>query len=380
MFLTYKPNCAIIATQAKNTTKELIMQATTNYQLRLSHDNINKMVDAFIGTKYQKCERTLKTYSQGITYFLRYLSDAGISDPKQSDLNNYIELLISGDTNKGIKPKSDTTINSYLTSIRQFFSWAESSEIYPNIAKGFNNIDIESRHRKDALTPKQARLVLDSIDTTSVAGIRDYAIINLLMNTGLRTIEVERANICDIDIIEGYHVLRVQGKGCRTKSQYVKLTNSVYQSLDDYLSVRPDEDISDDAPLFTSLSHRHKGNRLTTRSISRIVKQTLRNAGFDSTRLTAHSLRHTAATIALEAGVPAREVQKMTRHKDAKTLELYAHDKKRLTDSAEDAIEAVLSGFCEVDNIKVISFNKSAHTTTYDANWHNTPITSAQSL
>ena len=88
-------------------------------------------------------------------------------------------------------------------------------------------------------------------------------------------------------------------------------------------------------PLFTSAANRNNGERMTTRSISRIAKQALVNAGFCSEKYTAHSFRHTAGTIALRNNVNITEVQKMLGHKNIIPTLIYAHDIDREKNNTE---------------------------------------------
>jgi len=98
---------------------------------------------------------------------------------------------------------------------------------------------------------------------------------------------------------------------------------------------------SEDRPLFESSSDRNTGQRIT-RSLRRIIKGRMRAAGFDSERLTAHSLRHTAITQALLAGSPLQEVQQFARHNSINTTQIYAHNLDRLQSSCEANIVSVI--------------------------------------
>jgi integrase/recombinase XerC/integrase/recombinase XerD len=91
--------------------------------------------------------------------------------------------------------------------------------------------------------------------------------------------------------------------------------------------------------LFTSISDRNQGEALTTRSISRIVKQIFRGVGLDSRRLTAHSLRHTAITLSIKGGASLQQAQAMARHTDPKTTMIYFHNLNRLQAGAERFIQ-----------------------------------------
>ena len=132
------------------------------------------------------------------------------------------------------------------------------------------------------------------------AGMRDFALLNLMLRTGLRDIEVVRADCGDIQTVSGVDVLYIQGKGRPGKDNYVVLTESALAPIRDYLGMRDDSRGS--SPLFTSVARRNSGERLTTRSVSRIVKEAMRKIGIDDPRYTAHSLRHTAITFSLLGG------------------------------------------------------------------------------
>ena len=171
---------------------------------------------------------------------------------------------------------------------------------------------VDRAHKKDYLTANQCKFLLNSIDTSTEKGLRDKAILALMMTTGLRTIEVARANFEDLRVVGNFSVLYIQGKGKDDKSAYVKLSRHVEIFIRDYLKLR--NYIQDADPLFVSTSKNNKGCRLTTRSISSIAKNAMRNIGIDDRRHSAHSLRHTAATLALLNGEELANVQQTLRH------------------------------------------------------------------
>ena len=144
---------------------------------------------------------------------------------------------------------------------------------------------------------------MKSIDRTTLVGARDYAMVNLFLRTGLRSCEVNRANIEDIRNKDGEIVLYVQGKGRTDKDEFVVLTPSMLNILNEYLNMREQKQhITDTSPLFISLSDRNFGERLSLFSIRWLVKNILREAGINSKRLTTHSTRHTAITLSLLSG------------------------------------------------------------------------------
>ncbi len=114
-------------------------------------------------------------------------------------------------------------------------------------------------------------------------------------------------------------VLYVQGKGRLEKDEFVKISPELAEAIREYLTFRDKDNSVEKAegrprPLFESCSTRNVGQRITTRSIRWIIKGRMKAAGFDSERLTAHSLRHTAITLSLLAGASLQEVQQFARH------------------------------------------------------------------
>jgi len=270
-------------------------------------------------------EKTQATYTRAIKQFYLYLQAEGISNPTREDVLTYKEKL-SADH----KP---ATINLYLQAIKLFFRWTAEQGLYPNIAEHIKGAKLAKGFKKDNLTSTQAKSVLSGIDTNTLHGARDYAIIALMMTTGLRTIEVERANIGDMRTMGDSTVLYVQGKGHTDKDAYVKIPRTVEAAIWEYLTFRGKAE--DTEPLFASISHRNGGGRMTTRSISRLVKEAMIDAGYNSDRLTAHSLRHTAATLNLLNGGTPEETMQLLRHANLNTTLIYSHALERANNNSE---------------------------------------------
>lgn len=276
--------------------------------------------------------KTIQTYTRAIRQLFAWLHAEGIAQPERADILRWRDQL-----------KADhaaATIQAYVIAARQFFKWTEAEGTYPNIADHIKGAKIRREHKKDALTADQVKAVLAKIDRSTEAGRRDYALFALLASCGLRDIEASRANIEDLRQVGGEAVLFVQGKGRADKAEYVKLAPAVEAAIRDYLATRPDA--SGDAPLFASRSNRAKDARLSTRSISATIKGALLRSGFNSSRLTAHSLRHTAITLALLGGCTLQEVQQFARHSSINTTQIYAHNLERAANRSEAAIAAAI--------------------------------------
>lgn len=275
---------------------------------------------------------SLKTYMKGIRRLSEYLTREGISMPTREDLFAYRDYL-------GKKYLANTA-NLYLTAAKLFFDFLATEGIIPiNIGDRIKGFKIDEGHKKAAFAPAEIKKISDSFDTSTLKGKRNKAMIALMATAGLRTIEIVRADVGDIDYSMGKYFLHVQGKGRDDKTATVHIPTGVYNLIQDYLKMRGK--VSGKTPegvdaLFASVSCRNFGGRMLSTSISRIVKETFRANGFDSKTLTAHSLRHTAATTALRNHASLREVQQMLRHKNIAVTQIYLHELTRYDNRAED--------------------------------------------
>lgn len=253
----------------------------------------------------------------------------------RADIIKYKEDLFE----KGL---STLSVGSYLTVVRKFYEWTESNKHYPNVAKGVKTPKRKQVFRKLPLSPEQAAALLTYFKERKMEGVRDYTIINLLLRTGLRTIEAVNANIGDITFKHGKRVLLVQGKGEIEKNNFVILTEKAYEPIRAYLESRPTAKSWE--PLFVSTSNNSKGKRLMTRTISKIVKEGLKAVGLDSKYLTAHSLRHTFAVSILRAGGSLSDAQGVLRHANPATTQIYTlsiDEEMRIKNAPEELIEVM---------------------------------------
>ena len=287
-----------------------------------------ELFDSFI-SYLDASPKTIDTYRKSIRQLFNYFSFNSIKKPKREDILLYKEKLKI----RGCKP---TTIQNYITACKIFFKWTSQEGYYPNIAEHIKGSKLDREHKKDYLTSSQVKDILESIEKDNIKGLRDYAIILLMVTGGLRTIEIIRANIEDLRTLSSFTVLYVQGKGKEEKTDYIKISFPVEKAIRKYLKMRGTTDETE--PLFTSLSNHNRGERLTTRSISGIVKSRLKKAGYNSSRLTAHSLRHTAVTLSLLAGKNLAEVQQFARHINISTTMIYNHALDKSKNGCSEAI------------------------------------------
>ena len=278
---------------------------------------------------------TKETYLSGFKAFCWFVRSTSLDfdELTRDDVKSFKEYLVN---EKKLKP---ATVSSYLASVRSFYAYSEDNGI-ENIAHRVKGVTDSRSFKKEPLTPDRARRLLASVDRGTEKGMRDFAILNLMLRTGLRDIEIVRANCKDIQTKAGVDVLYVQGKGRASKDSFVVLTPKALSPITTYLEKRGNVNELD--PLFASVSSRNAGERLTVRSISRIAKSALRAIGIDDERYTAHSLRHTAITFSLLGGATERDAQQMARHANITTTMLYSHDIDRIKHAAEREIDNVL--------------------------------------
>ena len=163
------------------------------------------------------------------------------------------------------------------------------------------------------LTLEESRRLLAAVDGPNRA--RDYAILMLFLNCGIRRAELVGLNRNDV-----YNDrIRVTCKG--NKERFVYFGETTREALDSYLPERNKIVLDDDRALFGSRDHR----RLSVTAVHRLVKKHMLAAGLDPEQYSAHKLRHTAATLMVANGVDLRTVQEVLGHEHLNTTEIYTH-------------------------------------------------------
>lgn len=269
------------------------------------------------------CKQSSRSlYGRTLRQFFAWTTRTGrlLSAMTRADILAYRDGLISGDATADGKGRSTLTAACYLTAVKLFYTWLESVGAYPNITAGIKLPKRTKKYEKEPLTNEQAAAL---VQDASAANLRDAAIINLLLRTGLRTIEVVRANIEDLKEKGGMSVLYVQGKGHDSKDNFVILSGKCSEALTAYLQTRTGA--APTAPLFTCGSNNNKDGRLTTRTISGIAKAHLQAIGLNSRSYTAHSLRHTFGCSLLETTGSLHDTQLEMRHSSPATTEIYTY-------------------------------------------------------
>ena len=302
---------------SKSTSRALVV--VQGKEVRVGNtNNWRGLVATFIASQDVR-ESSRKLYTRTLSQYFVWMEQEGksLNTLTRQDVLEYKDYLQE-------QSLSSLTISSYITAVRKFYEWAEGEKLYPNIAKGVKTPRRQQAFKKQHLTDAKSKELLDHFQSLSQ---RDYAIVNLILRTGLRTIEVVRADVGDITFKGERRVLKVWGKGHGEKDDFVVLSDKAYLPIKNYLAATR-RGAKAGEPLFTSTSHQNAGGRLTTKTISTICKDGLKAIGLDGKEFTAHSLRHTTAVAILKHGGQLTDVQSVLRHTSPVTSQIYTESVK----------------------------------------------------
>lgn len=270
------------------------------------------------------------TYQTGLSKFIKFIGE-------RSALGLEDVLEFKAEALKHHKPRS---VNTWLSGVKNFSRWAVSAGKLPyDFASGAKSAKRakkgkSARHARAALSDAEVRAVLAVPDRATLTGQRDGAWLALMAYCGARTVEVQRANVGDLVTESGKLLLYVRGKGESEADEFIVLAHADVQSAAlAWLGARGDP--QSDAPLFTSLSDRSTGERLSLSAYRAIGAQVFKRAGVRGQTKTLHSLRHAAITSAVKHGAPLQKVQSMARHANINTTMIYFHESDRLEEPAE---------------------------------------------
>ena len=214
-----------------------------------------------------------------------------------------------------------------LSGVKSFFNFLMISDKIENSPAEFILTPKFGRQLPDILSTDEIDRIIATVDTSSVKGLRDSAMLELLYSCGLRVSELISLKVQDLFFGEGY--IRVIGKG--DKQRLVPISATARERIYRYLDKRP-ETRSGEETLFLN----NRGSRLTRVMVFTILKQAARNAGIEK-RISPHTFRHSFATHLLEGGASIRQVQEMLGHESILTTEIYTHlDSSHLRRTVEE--------------------------------------------
>lgn len=277
---------------------------------------ILSLMDEFLGNQDVR-PNSRKKYRDNLIVFIGWLT-------RNADLTNMTrQTIIAYKTWLNETGRSPSTVDNYLAPVRQFFKYFAENDIHKNITIGVKSPKRGQGYSKDYLRPEQVQKLLASINRSTTQGLRDYAIINLMVRTGMRCIEVARADVRDLRLEDERWMFYIQGKGRWAKDRALGVTDKIVNPIAEYIVEHQLKENIDCSPMFLNHAYRSNNTRITTLFISKMVKKYLRGIGINTVKISAHSLRHTAAITALKSGADLLAVKSMLGHSKIETTMLY---------------------------------------------------------
>lgn len=309
------------------------VEALAQYANALQNANNKGIIYFFLNdTTSTRKSNTKDIYARTLNHFGEWLEANGLTWQMLTPqfVGAYRDYLAK----EGKKPN---TINGYLSAVRALFRFISANGAGFDVAQPVANVKTteETAHLpifgddcKEILKASRHRTARNNKgEATEKESPRNYAIISLMLRTGLRCAEVSGLNIGDLhkdhasDGTPVYY-LQFQGKKRNEKSSYVKLTDKALFPLLEYIQQKRKFAKKND-PLFVTEDGGKRGERLGVRSISKLAKNLLKQIGKDGEQYTAHSLRASmASNIYMQTG-SVEMCQKALRHANAKTTEIY---------------------------------------------------------
>lgn len=285
-----------------------------------SAQGLRTVIDSYL--RYLQVERnasdlTIKSYGEDLDALAGYLEESFALEPSPDEITTLdLRGYVSAVTEAGY---SGSTVARRLASMRSFFKFAQRQQLVEkNPAKPLRN-PRKGRKLPHFLTTVEIGKLLNAPPKSSSAGIRDRAMLETTYSAGLRVSELVGINENDLDLRDG--LVRVRGKG--RKERLAPLGSFALDALQKWLDVRQLSPKSEKLKLRPVFLNKF-GNRITTRSIGRMLEKYLKETDLDL-RTSPHTLRHSFATHLLDAGADIRSVQELLGHKSLVTTQIYTH-------------------------------------------------------
>ena len=266
---------------------------------------------------------TVDSYRRDLEQYMAYISEnCGIQDWNGVDRSMIVQYLFQLKS----KGRSAATIARQTASIRQFHRFLLRENRTSRDPSHHIGAPKTERRLPKVLSTREVEALLYAPDTTTPAGIRDRAMLEVLYATGVRVSELVQLDLDDLHLAMGF--IRCMGKG--GKERLVPLGRAAIQATEQYLAEARPKLAKHKATNAVFLNQR--GERLTRQGLWKILKKLALKAGIQQ-EITPHTLRHSFATHLLENGADLRAVQEMLGHADISTTQIYTHvTKHRLKD------------------------------------------------
>ncbi len=285
-----------------------------------------------------KSDKTVHEYYYDLRTFFRFMlcyfnkasfdefdtidcSDFSLNELKKLNTDDLYEFLMYIRNSRDNNPNALARKISCLKSFYNYMT-VKSHQLDDNIAKDLESPKIPKKLPR-YLTLEQSLKLLEAVD--GEFAVRDYAIITLFLNCGMRLSELVGINMHDMQ----EKSIFIRGKG--NKERKVYLNDACVSAINDYLKVRPHDGVIDRDALFLS----KRKTRISNNMVYKMVKKNMERAGLDPEKYSPHKLRHTAATLMYVHGdVDVRALQEILGHEQLSTTQIYTHvDEKQLHDA-----------------------------------------------
>ncbi|MEM7758058.1 MAG: tyrosine-type recombinase/integrase [Cyanobacteria bacterium P01_A01_bin.40] len=273
---------------------------------------------------------TKRMYRSNIYGFFQFLGEDLTADTLALflllDSHQAFELVSQYHGSLIARNLAPATINQKLAAIKSLVNYAnQAGKCHYTLSNIKAEKLIQYRDTK-GISKEQFKLMLDAVDTNTIKGIRDQAIMLLMWGNALRRSEVVNCDICDYFPSLGELVMT--GKGQIGQPEKISLGKGAIGAIDNWLMARGENDPT--APLFCATHKGYWGNRLHTHSIYKLVQKYARIAGIDK-MMSPHRIRHSSITEALNlTNGDVRKVQKLSRHSNLNTLMIYDDNRQNL--------------------------------------------------
>ena len=256
-------------------------------------------------------DNTIESYMRDLAQFAHYILRMYDVPPKKVEpemVRNYMSRLYDMGREKSSQARA-------LSSIKSFFNYLLLEEIIESSPAELIEAPKASRPLPDTLSVEEIDRLIGSIDNSTVKGLRDQAILEVLYSCGLRVSELCELRMGDLFFGEGY--IRVIGKG--DKQRLVPVSGMARDRIQLYMERRKEERRKEEI-LFLN----NRGKKLTRVMIFTIIKQAAQRVGINK-KISPHTFRHSFATHLLEGGANIRQVQELLGHENILTTEIYTH-------------------------------------------------------
>jgi integrase/recombinase XerC len=301
------------------------METSDVHPVRMSRRALAGHIEGFLRSLRGKRPETRGTYQRALREFVRWFEQEKSFRFRVEDVERYKQHLTRR------KKLSEVSVSTYLTAVRRFCEYlVHAGVLETNPARSVDGNKRPLQHSRAVLTPGDVERLLAAVERHDERGLRDFAVIRLMLDCALSEIEIIRANVNDLSHDEHGTVIAVQGKGRTKKDAVVTVPADVKEAIDEY--VRRRTRISPEQPLFVSAGNRTRGRRMTTRGIRDRVNMYLERTGIKQGRLrevTPYSLRHTAAVLMADRGASADEIRARLRLGSVTTAMIYVKHNQR---------------------------------------------------